>query len=91
LQHDRSIATWVDTDQTEIVLSVLLATVPLVALSAPTEFVVSIAAGTRAAPSLLLQAHLFAILDYYGIEIGGWRRKAGDNVEIRYKGEPIER
>jgi peptidoglycan biosynthesis protein MviN/MurJ (putative lipid II flippase) len=74
-----------------IVLSVLLVVVPLVAFSEPTEFVFSIAAGTCAATSLLLLAYPFAILDHYGIEIGGWRRKASDNVEIRHKGEPIER
>ena len=74
-----------------VVLSVLLVVVPLVAFSEPTEFVFSIAAGTCAATSLLLLAYPFAILDHYGIEIGGWRRKAGDNVEIRHKGEPIER
>ena len=64
---------------------------PLVAFSEPTEFVFSIAAGTCAATSLLLLAYPFAILDHYGIEIGGWRRKPSDNVEIRHKGEPIER
>ena len=74
-----------------VVLSVLLVVVPLVAFSEPTEFVFSIAAGTCAATSLLLLAYPFAILDHYGIEIGGWRRKTGDNVEIRHKGEPIER
>lgn len=74
-----------------IVLSVLLVVVPLVAFSEPTEFVFSIAAGTCAATSLLLLAYPFAILDHYGIEIGGWRRKPGDNVEIRHKGESIER
>jgi peptidoglycan biosynthesis protein MviN/MurJ (putative lipid II flippase) len=74
-----------------IVLSVLLVVVPLVAFSEPTEFVFSIAAGTCAATSLLLLAYPFAILDHYGIEIGGWRRKPSDNVEIRHKGEPIER
>lgn len=74
-----------------IVLSVSLVVVPLVAFPEPTEFVFSIAAGTCAATSLLLLAYPLAILDHYGIEIGGWRRKAGDNVEIRHKGEPIER
>jgi hypothetical protein len=74
-----------------VVFSVLFVVVPLVAFSEPTEFVFSIAAGTCAATSLLLLAYPFAILDHYGIEIGGWRRKAGDNVEIRHKGEPIER
>lgn len=74
-----------------VVFSVLLVVVPLVAFPEPTEFVFSIAAGTCAATSLLLLAYPFAILDHYGIEIGGWRRKAGDNVEIRHKGEPIER
>ena len=74
-----------------IVLSVLLVVVPLVALPEPTEFVFSIAAGTCAATSILLLAYPFAILDHYGIELGGWRRRAGDNVEIRHKGEPIER
>ena len=74
-----------------VVLSVLFVVVPLVAVSEPTEFVFSIAAGTCAATALLLLAYPFAILDHYGVEIGGWRRKAGDNVEIRHKGEPIER
>ena len=74
-----------------IVLSVLLVVVPLVAFPEPSEFVFSIAAGTGAATSVLLLAYPFAILDHYGIEIGGGRRKAGDNVEIRHKGEPVER
>ena len=74
-----------------VVFSILFVVVPLVAFSEPTEFVFSIAAGTCAATSLLLLAYPFAILDHYGIEIGGWRRRAGDNVEIRHKGEPIER
>ena len=69
----------------------LFVVVPLVAVSEPTEFVFSIAAGPCAATALLLLAYPFAILDHYGIEIGGWRRKAGDDVEIRHKGEPIER
>ena len=74
-----------------VVFSILFVVVPLVAFSEPTEFAFSIAAGTCAATSLLLLAYPFAILDHYGIEIGGWRRRAGDNVEIRHKGEPIER
>jgi hypothetical protein len=74
-----------------VVLSLLLVVLPLVSFSEPTEFIFSIAAGTCASTSLLLVAYPFAILDHYGIEIGGWRRKAGDNVEIRHKGEPIER
>jgi uncharacterized membrane protein YidH (DUF202 family) len=74
-----------------IVLSLLLVVLPLVALPEPTEFQFSIAAGTCAATSLLLIAYPFAILDHYGIEIGGWRKKADEDVEIRHKGEPIER
>jgi peptidoglycan biosynthesis protein MviN/MurJ (putative lipid II flippase) len=74
-----------------IVLSLLLVVLPLIALSAPSEFVFSIAAGTCAATSLLLVGYPFAILDHYQIEIGGWRRKKGEKVEVRHKGEPIEK
>jgi hypothetical protein len=74
-----------------IILSLLLVVLPLVAFPDPSEFLFSIAAGTCAATSLLLIAYPFAILDHYGIEIGGWRKKADEDVEIRHKGEPIER
>lgn len=74
-----------------IVLSLLLVVLPLIALPEPTEFVFSIAAGTCAATSLLLLAYPFAILDHYRIEIGVWRAKPDAHVEIRHKGEPIEK
>jgi peptidoglycan biosynthesis protein MviN/MurJ (putative lipid II flippase) len=74
-----------------IVLCLVLVVVPLVLFPEPSELVFSVAAATCAASSLLLLAYPFAILDHYGIEIGGWRRRPGDNVEIRHKGEPIER
>jgi len=56
-----------------IVFSLLLVVLPLIALSEPTEFVFSIAAGTCAAASILMLAYPFAILDHYRIEIGVWR------------------
>ena len=74
-----------------IVLCLMLVIVPLVLFPEPTDFVFSIAAATCASSSLLLLAYPFAILDHYGIEIGSRRRKPSDNVEIRHKGEPIER
>ncbi len=74
-----------------IVLSLLLVVLPLIALSEPTEFVFSIAAGTCAATSLLLMVYPFAILDHYRIEIGVWRKKPGETAEIRHKGEPVEK
>jgi len=71
-----------------IVLSLLLVVLPLIALSEPTEFVFSIAAGTCAATSILMLAYPFAILDHYRIEIGVWR---DGNGLARHKGEPIEK
>lgn len=74
-----------------IVFSLLLVVLPLVAFSEPTEFVFSIAAATCAATSLLLLGYPFAILAHYRIEIGVWRTPKGEKVEIRQKGEPIEK
>jgi hypothetical protein len=74
-----------------IVFSLLLVVLPLVAFSEPTEFVFSIAAATSAATSLLLLVYPFAILAHYQIEIGVWRTPKGEKVEIRHKGEPIEK
>jgi hypothetical protein len=74
-----------------IVLSLVLVVLPLVAFPEPTRFMLSIAAGSCAAASILLIAYPFAILDHYRIEIGTWRTRHGEKPEDRHKGEPIER
>lgn len=74
-----------------IVLSLSLVVLPLIASSQPSEFVFSIAAGACAATSLLMLAYPFAILDHYRIEIGVWRTRSGESVEVRNKGEPLEK
>ena len=74
-----------------IVLSLVLVVLPLVAFPEPTRFMLSIAAGSCAAASILLIAYPFAILDHYRIEIGTWRTRHGEKPEDRHQGEPIER
>ena len=74
-----------------IVLSLLLVVLPLMALPEPNRFVISVAAASCAASSLLLAAYPFAILDHYRIEIGTWRTREGEKPQTRHKSEPIER
>lgn len=74
-----------------IIPSLSLVGLPLIASSQPSEFVFSLAAGACAATSLLMLAYPFAILDHYRIEIGVWRTKAGENANVRHKGEPLEK
>src|ERR1700730_12160042 len=74
-----------------IVLSLLLVVLPLMPLPEPNRFVISVAAASCAASSLLLAAYPFAILDHYRIEIGTWRTRRGEKPQARHKGEPIER
>jgi hypothetical protein len=74
-----------------IVLSLLLVVLPLMALAEPSRFVISVAAASCAASSLLLAAYPFAILDHYRIEIGAWRTREGEKPQTRHKSEPIER
>ena len=60
-----------------IVISLVLVVIPLVAVPEPGSVQYSIAAGGCAAAAILQLGYPFAILDHYRIEIGTWRTKEG--------------
>jgi len=74
-----------------IVISLVLVVIPLVAVPEPGPVQYSIAAGGCAAAAILQLGYPFAILDHYRIEIGTWRTEKGEPPTERHKGEPIER
>ena len=74
-----------------IVISLVLVVIPLVAVPEPGPVQYSIAGGGCAAAAILQLGYPFAILDHYRIEIGTWRTKQGESPHERHKGEPVER
>jgi hypothetical protein len=74
-----------------IVISLVLVVIPLVAVPEPGPIQYSIAAGGCAAAAILQLGYPFAILDHYRIEIGTWRTRSGEPPNERHKGEPIEK
>jgi hypothetical protein len=68
-----------------IVLSLLVVVLPVVGLSEPSKWVLTVAAGSCAASVILVALYPFAILAHYRILIGA--NRSGD----RKKGEPLER
>jgi hypothetical protein len=74
-----------------IVISLVLVVIPLVAVPEPGPVQYSIAGGGCAAAAILQLGYPFAILDHYRIEIGTWRTRRGEPPSERHKGEPIEK
>ena len=74
-----------------IVISLVLVVIPLVAVPEPGPVQYSIAAGGCAAAAILQLGYPFAILDHYRIEIGTSRTEKGEPLTERHKGEPIEK